>query len=75
MFLIHGGYPLSFVLGKAGLVIGSFHSSGVLHHIVMLSLNDRSELWRAVVGFGMMAPVILAEQALRQWTGSKVDGS
>ncbi|KAF8126059.1 hypothetical protein EV363DRAFT_1174827 [Boletus edulis] len=75
MFLIHGGYPLSFVLGKAGLVIGSFLSSGVLHHIVMLSLNDRSELWRAVVGFGMMAPVILAEQALRHWTGRKVDGT
>jgi len=74
MFLIQAGYPLSFFLGKVGLIIGAFLSSGVLHHIALVPLNDRSELWRNLVGFGMMAPGILAERAFKQLTGKKVCG-
>ncbi|KAF8447204.1 hypothetical protein L210DRAFT_3525234 [Boletus edulis BED1] len=73
-FLIQGGYPLSFILGKAGIAIGSFISSAVFHHVAVLSLNDRAEAWRMVVGFGMMAPGIIAEEAFRQLTGRKVGG-
>jgi len=74
MFLIQGGYPLSFFLGRMGLVVGAFLSSGVLHHIALVPLDDQSESWRTLVGFGMMAPGILAERAFKQLTGKKVCG-
>ncbi|KAI9574424.1 hypothetical protein HD554DRAFT_2229995 [Boletus coccyginus] len=74
MFLVQASHPLSFFLGKAGLVIGAFLSSAVLHHMALVSLDDRSELWRNLVGFGMMAPGILAERAFKRLTGNKVGG-
>ena len=75
MFLIQGSYPLSFVLGRVGFIIGAFLSSGVLHHITMISLDDKSESWGILVGFGMMAPGVLAERASKQFTGEKVGGT
>ena len=74
MFLIQGSYPLSFVLGRVGFIIGAFLSSGVLHHIAMISLDDRLESWGILAGFGMMAAVILVERAFKQYTGRKVGG-
>ncbi|KAG9313290.1 hypothetical protein JVU11DRAFT_5594 [Chiua virens] len=74
MFLIQGGYPLSFFLGKTGIVIGAFLSSGIMHHIAMVNLNERVTPWRMLVGFGMMAPGVLAERAFKKWTGRNVGG-
>ena len=73
-FLAQAGYPLSFVFGRVGLVIGAFLSSAVHHHIASLSFDSTSELWRLLVGFGMMAPGILAERAFKHFTGRKVCG-
>ncbi|KAG8218008.1 hypothetical protein J3R82DRAFT_6200 [Butyriboletus roseoflavus] len=56
IFLIVG-YPLSSVFGRVGLVVGAFLSSSVFHHVGLLSLDTTSELWRMLIGFGMMAPV------------------
>ncbi|KAF8551998.1 hypothetical protein OG21DRAFT_1416889 [Imleria badia] len=74
IFLILGGYPLSLVLGRAGIVIGAFLASAVVHHIGQLTLNSQVEFWWMLVGFGMMAPGILAERAFRQLTGKRVGG-
>ncbi|KAH0836313.1 hypothetical protein J3R83DRAFT_7862 [Lanmaoa asiatica] len=74
MFLIQGGYPLSFFLGRVGLVIGSFLSSAVMHHIAIITFSDQGELWRMLVGFGMMALIVLAEALFKQLTGRKVGG-
>lgn len=74
-FLLLGGYPLSFVLGRAGIVLGSFLSSAVFHHIAMMALNSQVEIWRMLVGFGMMAPGIVAERAFYQLTGRRVGGA
>ena len=74
MFIFQGGYPLSFCLGRVGFIIGTFLSSGVLHHIAMLSLKDQFESWGVPVGFVMMALGVLAERAFKQFTGRKVGG-
>ena len=74
MFLVQGGYPLSFLLGRAGLVVGAFLSSAVTHHVAMVMLNNQLELWKLHVGFGMMGPVVLAEIAYKRLTGRKVGG-
>ncbi|KAF8126004.1 hypothetical protein EV363DRAFT_1349496 [Boletus edulis] len=72
--LVQGGYPLGFLFGRAGLVIGAFLSSAVFHHILFHSLNRTSQLWWMLAGFGMMGPGILAERAFERWTGRKVGG-
>jgi hypothetical protein len=74
MFIIQGSYPLSFVLGRAGFILGAFLASGVLHHIAMVSLDDQLESWRISVGFGMMAAGVLIERAFKQYTGRRVSG-
>ena len=74
VFLILGGYPLSFVLGRAGVTIGAFLASAVVHHIVLVTLSSRVEFWWMLVGFGMMAPGVLAERAYLQLTGRRVGG-
>ena len=74
MFLIQGSYPLLFFLGSVGFVMGAFLSSGVLHPIAMVSLNDQLESWRILVRFGLMAPIILAERASKQFTARKMGG-
>ena len=74
VFLILGGYPLSFVLGRAGIVIGAFLASAILHQTGQITLNSRVEFWWMLVGFGMMAPGILAERAYLKLTGRRVGG-
>ena len=74
IFLIQAGYPLSFIFGRVGFVIGAFLSSAVFHHIGLYSLDSTSKLWRMLVGFGMMAPGVLAERTFKQLTGRKVCG-
>lgn len=69
------GYPLSFILGRAGGVIGAFLASAVLHHIALCPLNSPIEFWWMLVGFGIMAPGILAERAFHQTTGRQVGGA
>ena len=72
--LIQGGYPLSFIFGRMGFIVGAFLSSGVIHYIALASLNARLEPWRLIVGFGMMAPGIFVERAFKQLTGRRVGG-
>ncbi|KAG8218009.1 hypothetical protein J3R82DRAFT_6201 [Butyriboletus roseoflavus] len=69
-----GGYPLSFVLGRTGIVFGAFLSSAVFHQIAMWALGNRVEFWNMLVGFGMMAPGIVAERAFYEMTGRRVGG-
>jgi hypothetical protein len=73
-FLVLGGHPFSFVLGRTGIIIGAFLASAVLHHILLVVLNSRVEIWWMLVGFGMMGPGILAERAFHQCTGRRVGG-
>ena len=73
-FLVSGGHPFSFVLGRTGFIIGAFLASAVLHHILLVALNSRAEIWWMLVGFGMMGPGILAERTFHQLTGRRVGG-
>ncbi|KAG8216341.1 hypothetical protein J3R82DRAFT_6417 [Butyriboletus roseoflavus] len=68
-----GGYPLSFIFGRTGLVIGTFLASGVCHQIGLSTVDTTSGPW-VLVGFGMMAPGMFAEDAFKQLTGRKVCG-
>ena len=74
IFLRLGGYPLSFVLGRTGLIIGTFLGSVLWHYISLITLNSKAEIWWMVVGFGMNAIGILAERAYHQLTGRRVGG-
>jgi len=74
IFLVQAGHPLSFIFGRVGLVIGAFLSSAVYHHVGLNSLDSTSELWRMLLGFGMMAPGMFAERTFKQLTGRKVCG-
>ena len=74
ILLVLGGYPLSVIFGRAGMVMGAFLASAVCHHILLIVFTGNSELWRMVVGFGMMAPGILIEDLLKYVTGRKVQG-
>ncbi|KAG6371950.1 hypothetical protein JVT61DRAFT_8964 [Boletus reticuloceps] len=73
-FLSLGGYPLSFILGRTGMVVGAFLASAVLHHIALVTLNSQMEMWWMLVGFGMMAPGILVERAFYHLMGKRVGG-
>ncbi|KAF8554429.1 hypothetical protein OG21DRAFT_1412637 [Imleria badia] len=74
VFLLLGGYPLSLVLGRTGIVIGAFLVSGLLHHITLFTFDSQAEMWRMYVGFGMMGVGVLAERAFQQVTGRRVGG-
>jgi len=74
IFVFIGGYPLSFVLGRTGIVIGAFLASALWHQIAVIAINSRAEFWWMLVGFGMMAPGVLAERAFHQLTGRRVGG-
>ena len=72
--ILFGGHPFSIFFGRAGLIIGTFVASGIMHDLLLVSLNGKSEAWRMLVGFGMMAPGVLAERAFYRLTGNKVEG-
>lgn len=69
-----GAYPFTVIFGRVGKVLGAFMSSALFHHLTLAALDDRSECWRMLVGFGMMAPGVLAEHAFYKVTGRKVGG-
>ncbi|KAF8447202.1 hypothetical protein L210DRAFT_3440470 [Boletus edulis BED1] len=73
-FLFLGGYPLSSIFGRTGIIIGAFLVSVVIHDIVLITVDSRMEMWWMFVGFGMMAPGILIERAFHQLTGRRVGG-
>ena len=74
-FLVLGGHPLSFILGRTGIVVGAFFASAAFHHVELTALsNNNSKFWRMLVGFGMMAPVIIIEGVFKHVTGRKVRG-
>ena len=67
-------YPFSVVFGRPGKVVGAFLASGLAHHFILLPYDGRSEMWRMFVGFGMMAPGMIAERVFYKTTGRKVGG-
>ena len=67
-------YPFSVVLGPPGRIIGAFLASGLAHHLMVITHDRHSEMWRMIVGFGMMAPGMIAERAFYKITGKKVGG-
>ena len=70
-----GDYPLSFILGRAGIVIGVFFVTTVYQHLHFTALTGgQSEFWRMLVGFWMMAPGIIIEDIFGSVTGGKVQG-
>ncbi|KAI6138545.1 hypothetical protein BKA82DRAFT_4235258, partial [Pisolithus tinctorius] len=73
-FIVLGGRPLGFVFGRVGYVVGSFLASGVLHHLVLATLNQSVNWWTMLFSFGMMALGIIVEHTFTQMTGRKVGG-
>ncbi|KAI6151254.1 hypothetical protein BKA82DRAFT_4125654 [Pisolithus tinctorius] len=72
--IVLGGWPLGFVFGRVGYVVGSFLASGVLHNVVLATLNCGVEWWTMLLSFGMMALGIIIEHTFTQMTGRKVGG-
>lgn len=73
-FIILGGWPLGFVFGHVGFVLGTFLASGLVHHIVSLKLNGEVEMWYTVYPFGMMGVGVIIESAFKRMTGKRVCG-
>ena len=73
-FLFLAGHPLSILLGPAGTVLGAFLASAVLHDVVLVCLDGKTGIWWMLIGFGMMAPGVLAERAFQRLTGKRVGG-
>ncbi|KAI6046699.1 hypothetical protein EDC04DRAFT_3102774 [Pisolithus marmoratus] len=73
-FVVLGGWPLMFVFGRVGYVLGTFLASGVLHNVVVAMLNGCVEWWWMLLSFGMMAIGVIIEHAFAQMTGRRVGG-
>ncbi|KAI5980735.1 hypothetical protein EDD15DRAFT_2392726 [Pisolithus albus] len=73
-FVILGGWPLGYVFGRAGYVLGSFLGSGIFHNIVLLMLNRSVEWWCMLLSFEMMATGIILESVFTWMTGRQVGG-
>ena len=72
-FLVYGGYPCQFLIGRTGLLFGAFIASGLFHECAMYTMgrgwDNRVIFFFACQGFG-----ILFEKLLKKITGKKVDG-
>ncbi|KAI6046696.1 hypothetical protein EDC04DRAFT_3102770 [Pisolithus marmoratus] len=73
-FITLGGWPIGFVFGRVGYILGSFLASGILHHIVIALHNRSVEWWNMPLSFGMMAVAVIIEQMFTRMTGNKVGG-
>ncbi|KAI6125247.1 hypothetical protein EV401DRAFT_1938643 [Pisolithus croceorrhizus] len=73
-FIVLGGWPLGFVFGRVGYVLGSFLASGILHSVLMATLSWNIEWWCMPLSFGMMAVAVIIEHAFTQITGRRVGG-
>ncbi|KAF8126064.1 membrane bound O-acyl transferase family-domain-containing protein [Boletus edulis] len=73
-FLFLGGYPLSRIFGRVGVLVGAFLVSAIIHHFIAITFNSKIEIWWMLVGFGMMIPGILAERVFYRLTGKRVCG-
>jgi len=60
---------------RAWAIVAAFIASGLVHHLILLAYDSRVEAWRMLVGFGMMAPGMLAERAYCKATGHRVGGA
>ncbi|KAI6046703.1 hypothetical protein EDC04DRAFT_2887546 [Pisolithus marmoratus] len=73
-FIVLGGWPLGFVFGRVGYVLGSFLASGIIHNIAVAMLDQNAEWWSMLLWFGMMALGIIIEHVFKQVTGKRVGG-
>ncbi|KAL4064185.1 hypothetical protein V8B97DRAFT_1876111 [Scleroderma yunnanense] len=73
-FIVLGGWPLSFISGHAGYILGSFLASGIFHNVVVLMLNGSVEMGCMLLSFGMMATGIVLEDVFTRFTGRTVGG-
>jgi len=73
-FVVLGSWPLSFVFGRPGYILGAFLASGIFHHVVVLTLNGNVEMWCMLLSFGMMAAGIVLEDVFTALTGRTVGG-
>lgn len=74
LFIVLGGWPLGFVFGRAGYMLGSFLASGVLHGVVAAILNRSVEWWYMPLLFGTMAVAVVIEHVFTRMTGRRVGG-
>ena len=73
-FLFLGGYPLSILLGRPGIILGGFLASAVVHDILLVGLAGREAPWSTLIAYCIMAMVVLAEYTFYRLTGRKVGG-
>ncbi|KAI6039567.1 hypothetical protein EDC04DRAFT_2568328 [Pisolithus marmoratus] len=74
LFIVFGGWPLRFVFGRVGYVLGSFVASGIFHVVVVAMLDRSVEWWSMLLSFGMMAVGVIIEHVITQVTGRRVGG-
>ena len=80
--LVLGGYPLQFIFralfrsraaGDAGLIIGAFVASGVIHHVGFYN-TGRTPGLPTILFFTMQSVGLGAERAWKALTGKRVGG-
>jgi len=72
-FLVMGGFPLSYIFGKLGLVFGTFLASGLFHNWAMYAMGMGTDV-RVVLFFVGQAVGIGCERLWRRLTGRRVSG-
>ena len=73
-FISVGGYPLSLVAGRVGMVLGSFLISGLLHDFGLRGMGNGSDFRKIYGSFLMNGVGILLEHIWRRVTGRRVRG-
>ncbi|KAG9027058.1 hypothetical protein FRB95_008159 [Tulasnella sp. JGI-2019a] len=72
-FLVTGGYPLGFFFGRAGIVLGVFMSSGLLHSIMLIADGEPMS-WATFFFFTIQALGFVIERIWRRISGRRVGG-
>ncbi|KZV81759.1 hypothetical protein EXIGLDRAFT_730616 [Exidia glandulosa HHB12029] len=72
-FLFFGGYPLGYLFGRVGFVLGTFAASGVFHTLGAYFIGAGLDM-RPFVFFAGQGVLVLCEHAFRIVTGRRVGG-
>ncbi|KAG8972173.1 hypothetical protein FRC05_010343 [Tulasnella sp. 425] len=73
-FLLTGGYPLGYLFGRSGFVIGAFASSGFFHSVMLIGDGATTFPWSTFNFFAIQALGIALEEWFRTLTGRRVGG-
>lgn len=72
-FLVYGGYPGYFFLGRTGLLLGTFLALGLYHECAMYTMGRGWDI-RPIIFFELQAIAVMLEKVWRRMAGKRVGG-